>query len=308
MTEMSASETMRALPRFWRFLRKPLHDKSRSLYVRWKRMFPGVPFLMRLPFGAWWIARDDYLGSTLTCDGFERAERVFVERFLKPGMNVIDIGAHHGFYTLLMSKRVRGSGRVLAFEPSPRERKALLFHTRLNRCKNVEVHKWALGSLETNACLHVVQGFQTGFNSLRPPAVSCETRPVSVHVVRLDDWLAKHKIGHVDFMKIDVEGGELEMLKGAQLLLERQPRPLILVEVQDARTLPWGYRAKDIIEYLEKKGYRWFNLSADGFVEELNSSCNGFDGNYLACPEESLKRLAKLRDSLPLSAHGALNG
>jgi FkbM family methyltransferase len=305
---MNGSETMRGLPRFWQFLRKPLHDKSRSLYVRWKRLLPGVPFPIRLPFGAWWIARDDYLGSTLTYDGFERAERAFVQRFLKPGMTVIDIGAHHGFYTLLMSKCVRESGRVFAFEPSPRERKTLVFHTRLNRCTNVSIQKWALGSEETDACLHVVKGVQTGFNSLRPPAVSGETYPVSVHVVRLDDWLAKQTIGHVDFIKIDVEGGELEVFRGAPLLLERQPRPLILGEVQDPRTTPWGYRAKDIIEHLGKKGYIWFYLLADGSVEELNSSCDHFDGNFLACPEESLTELERLRRSAPLSAAAGVNG
>jgi FkbM family methyltransferase len=308
MTEVNGSETMLGLSRFWRFLGKPLHDKSRSLYVRWKRLLPWVPFPIRLPFGAWWIARDDYLGSTLTYDGFERAERAFVQRFLKPGMTVIDIGAHHGYYTLLMSKSVRGSGRVLAFEPSPRERKALLFHTRLNRCKNVTVQKWALGGEERDACLYVVQGLQTGFNSLRPAAISAEMCPVSVHVVRLDDWLAKHNISRVDFMKIDVEGGELEVLKGAQLLLERRPRPLVLGEVQDARTIPWGYRARDIIEHLGKKGYKWFCLLADGSVEEMNSSCDDFDGNFLACPEESLTELEKLRRSSPLSAAAAVNG
>jgi FkbM family methyltransferase len=62
-----------------------------------------------------------------------------VERFLKPNMTVLDIGTHHGFYSLLASYKVGATGQVIAFEPSPRERRRLLWHLRLNRKKNVLV-------------------------------------------------------------------------------------------------------------------------------------------------------------------------
>ena len=94
------------ISRVRRFLRKPSHEKSRSIYARWKKLFPAVPFPVRLPFGVWFVGRNDYLGSTLTFDGFEPTGRAFVQRFLRPGMTVLDIGAHHGFYTLLASKLV----------------------------------------------------------------------------------------------------------------------------------------------------------------------------------------------------------
>ena len=71
---MNESQTVGMVPRLWKFLRKPLHEQSRSFYARWKEHFPSVAVPVRLPFGAWWLARDDYLGSTLTFDGFEPAE------------------------------------------------------------------------------------------------------------------------------------------------------------------------------------------------------------------------------------------
>ena len=92
------------------FLRKPLHEKSRSFYARWRRIFPSLPFPVRLPYGAWFMARNDYFGPELTYDGFETVERAFVQNFLKPGMTVLDVGAHHGIYTLLASKLVGKSG------------------------------------------------------------------------------------------------------------------------------------------------------------------------------------------------------
>ena len=64
----------------------------------------------------------------------------------------------------------------------------------------------------------------------------------------------------MDFIKLDVEGAELDVLKGADLLLNRRPRPVILAEVQDVRTQPWGYRARDI-QHLSHKGYKWFRLT-----------------------------------------------
>jgi Methyltransferase FkbM domain len=88
-----------------------------------------------------------------------------------------------------------------------------------------------------------------------------------------------------------VEGGELSVLQGAQKLLESGPRPVILAEVQDIRTKPWGYPASEIIQYLSSKGYKWFSLTTDGAVAPLDVRAETFDGNFVACPEESERLL-----------------
>jgi FkbM family methyltransferase len=209
-------------------------------------------------------------------------------------MTVLDLGAHHGLYTLLASKRVGSRGKVIAFEPSPRERRALLLHLILNRCGNVKVEGLAVGNEDTEADLFVVEGTQTGCNSLKPPDVLSGTFPKRVRVVRIDGWLEKQKYGQIDFVKLDVEGAELEALKGASRLLERVPRPVILAEVQNVRTAAWGYRAKDILVHLNDKGYTWFRLSAEGTPEPLDLNAQDFDGNFVACPNE----LEPLRDHL----------
>jgi FkbM family methyltransferase len=251
-------------------------------------VFPDIPFPIRLPFGAWWLIRNDYSGTLIRKGRFENAEFAFVRRFLRPGMTVLDLGAHHGMYTLLASKRVGPTGKVFAFEPSPRERHALLQHTRLNRCRNVSVEGLALGTETGEADLFVVQGTQTGCNSLRPPAsdVRPDWSPVRVSVVRLDDWLEGKKIDLIDFVKIDVEGGELGVLKGARNLLRDRPRPIFLIEVQDIRTLQWGYTAREIVEFLANNDFIWFTLSPDGSTEDLDVNCLRFEGNLVACPKE----------------------
>jgi len=285
------------LPRMWRFLRKPWQEKANSVRFRWSAGIARIPKLMRLPFGAWWVLRKDNLGEPLRRESFETAELAFVGRFLRPGMTVLDLGAHHGLYTLLASKRVGKHGRVISFEPSPRERRALRLHVAMNGCWNVEIQGAALGKENTEASLFVVQGSQTGCNSLRPPVVESGTAPVRVRVIRLDDWLAGQKLEKVDLVKLDVEGGELPALEGAARLLEARPRPVILAEVQDVRTAPWGYRARDILNYLAEKQYKWFRLSQSGSIRLLDLSARDFDGNYVACPNERAEDLRQRFES-----------
>src|SRR5580658_2066437 len=286
MIATKVSEMQGALPRAWRFLHKSGREKARSFYFRWIRVFPNVPVPVRLPFGAWWLARNDYLGATLFYEGFENAERSFVQSFLRPGMTVLDIGAHHGYYTLLASRRVGPSGRVLAFEPSPRERNRLNLHLRFNRCKNVSVESCALGDADSAGQLFLAPTNESGFNSLRKPDVLGATTPISVVVQRLDQVLVNQRIESVDFVKLDVEGAELSVLKGAHELLTKRPRPTILAEVQDVRTNPWGYEAKEIVRFLNDLDYRWYAPTAGGSLEEMDVRLEKYDGNFVAVPEE----------------------
>jgi hypothetical protein len=113
------------------------------------------------------------------------------------------------------------------------------------------------------------------------------TSIVPVHVISLDQWRADHLAGSVDFIKLDVEGAELSVLQGAEKLLGHRQRPVILAEVQDIRTQPWGYRAREIISFLTERGYKWFSISADGSLAPLPILAETFDGNFVACPEES---------------------
>src|SRR6266852_2983226 len=125
--------------RIWGFLQRPRRAQYISLAYRARRVFPEMPIPLRLPFSAWWLAQKSALDDDLIHEGFEEAEMAFVEKLLQPGMTVLDAGAHHGLHTLLASKRVGRRGRVIAFEPSPRERRALRLHVAMNGCWNVEI-------------------------------------------------------------------------------------------------------------------------------------------------------------------------
>jgi tRNA (mo5U34)-methyltransferase len=272
--------------RIGRFLASPARRKYLTLAHRARRAFPSMAIPLRLPFGAWWLAEKSALDHELMYNEYEGTETKFVQKLLRPGMTVVDVGAHHGLYTLLLSKRVGRTGRVLAFEPSPRERRRLEKHLRFNRCANVEVVPCAAGSEASEADLFLVDGYQDWCNSLRPPEVDESTKRVRVQVRRLDDVLAELRVSKVDFIKVDVEGGELCFLEGARRLLQGESRPAILAEVQDIRTQAWGYAAREIIQFLVRMDYRWFVIAAKGALLPISCEQESYNANLVALPTE----------------------
>jgi FkbM family methyltransferase len=284
--------------RLGRFLRKPAAEQRRSMLLRWLQHGPGIPVPMRVPEIGWWLARNDFCGRAMLDDSFEKSERRFVESVLRKGMTVLDIGAHHGLYTLLASRKVGPQGCVVAFEPSTRERNTLRRHLRLNRCKNVRVEDVALGREAGSGELYVVEGIQTGCNCLRPPNIAEPTTKIAVEICTLDQRLERLGIQQVDFVKIDAEGAELEVFIGARRLFERQPRPVILVEVHDTRTIAWGYRSREIVAFLRKRGYRCFVLSEHAALEPMPDDIGEFNENVVAFPEETCVPGLRLRPRL----------
>src|SRR5436190_22755685 len=243
----------------------PLRPRLRRL---WNRLLPHTSLPLRVSPGLWWIAENDAVSDMLFEGTFERDERALVDAFVKPGMTVLDVGAHAGLYTMIAAKRARRGGRVIAFEPSSRERARLVRHLRLNGSAGVTVEPIALGAVDGEVDLFIVDTNQTGCNSLR--SVPGEHAvPTRVPIRRLDAYAAEHGLDRVDFVKMDIEGGERDALVGAEGLF-RRTRPALLVEIEPARIAPWGYEPREIFELVAGWGYEWEPAGR---------------GNYLARPK-----------------------
>jgi FkbM family methyltransferase len=280
--------------RVGRFLASPARRKYITLANRARRLFPDMPIPLRLPFGAWWLAEKSALDHQLIYGEFERMEMGFVKRLLRRDMTVVDVGAHHGLYTLLASKRVGSDGRVVAIEPSPRECVRLEKHLRINRCSNVELVACAVGEDPAETDLYVVDGIHDWCNSLRPPATDEPAKTVRVQLRRLDEILSDLQISEVDFIKLDVEGAELSVLLGAIGLLHRESRPAMLVEVQDVRTQRWGYAAREILQFLIRMDYQWFAIAAKGALLPISCREQTYDANLVALPVERTEEFLSL--------------
>lgn len=137
-----------------------------------------------------------------------------------PGDVVCDVGAHMGYFTAIAALRAGPTGRVYAFEPRPLNHGLLQRHVRVNGLAQVETIRAAVGEEPGVARFESRTG--TGTGRLAPGG------PLEVDVVALDVLLAEGRIRPPDVIKVDVEGGELGVLRGAAGILERvRPRLLL---------------------------------------------------------------------------------
>ena len=170
---------------------------------------------------------------------------------VREGSCALDIGAHIGYYTLLLSKLVGSRGKVIAFEPLPENFDVLEENIQLNLGCHVEAVNKAV--FESSSQLEL--GFTT--DSPFPGTASLFAEPglplVRVDAVSLDDFLHDRN-ERIDFIKIDVEGAEEQVLQGARRTIERD-HPTLIIEVhhpgyapETSRVLPilasWGYRTR----------------------------------------------------------------
>ena len=168
------------------------------------------------------------------CGSFEPNEFAFLDRTLKPGMVFIDVGANDGYYTLFAARKVGPGGRVLAIEPSSREREHLRRNLERNAIANVAVVPVALGAVAVTAELKLADGLHAGHNTLGDFAhndvVAAGTERVLVET--LDSLAARLEMTRIDVVKIDVEGAEASVIAGARGVLMSM-RPLLLLEIDD---------------------------------------------------------------------------
>jgi hypothetical protein len=88
---------------------------------------------------------------------------------------------------------------------------------------------------------------------------------------------------------MDIEGGEFDVIRGATKLFEQRPRPIILCELIDQLTQLWDYEAREIVIYLNKVGFQWFEMVGEGLrLAPLPIGKTSFNGNYVAVPEEKM--------------------
>jgi FkbM family methyltransferase len=154
----------------------------------------------------------------------EPGTTAIIKRTLRPGMTAVDVGAHFGYFTVLFAKYVRKNGRVYAFEPDPRSFQILEQNTK--RFENVRRVNAAVFDRGTAVTLY--RSEKSSHNSLWPQVIHVPVGSISVNAVRLDKELDRVS---PDFVKIDAEGCELEVLESMKGLLARSPNITLLVEL-----------------------------------------------------------------------------
>ncbi|CCE02055.1 FkbM family methyltransferase [Bradyrhizobium sp. STM 3809] len=176
-----------------------------------------------------------------------RTELAELRHHIRPGDIVCDVGANKGSFLYWLA-RWSAPGRVIAFEPQPDLADGLARMCSQFALDNVVVEPRAAFSCTSRKTLFVPDGHQPGASLLQPAERS---KAIAVQTVALDDYLPAN--GHVSAIKIDVEGAELDVLRGAERTL-RRCRPLLVVECD--RRLATLARMKQTFALLLGLGYR----------------------------------------------------
>ncbi len=250
-------------------------DRSGNVYIILKN---GIRF--------WWIPRDPYslLGMPLR-GNFEPECTSLLAKLIKKGDTVFDVGANFGWYSCHFAQLVGERGKVHVFEPTNAIedlKNNLILNEFKSRCILNQV---ALGEKEGKEALFIPQKLGTAFASLREHSYdnSSKTHKISVPIEKLDDYVLSNKIEKVDFIKMDVEGGEYLVLKGAEIVL-KQYSPVIMLELHESHTKCFGYSPEELIIYLGDLGYYLYEIDENevGSVKEVISSENTNNYNFLA--------------------------
>ena len=222
------------------------------------------------------------------CGSFEPNEFAFLDRVLKPGMVFVDVGANDGYFTLFAARRVGPAGRVIAAEPSSRERAHLQRNLGRNGLDNVTVVPAAIGAVSGLADLHLAHGVHAGHNTLGSFAHDDVVRASleRVPIEPLDSVIARLGLARVDFVKIDVEGAEAKVVAGASSVLNAM-RPLLLLEVNDKALRAQGNCADSLIATLRHDlRYEIFVFSPVSGLLEKPRDGDSLSANVVAIPSE----------------------
>ena len=180
-------------------------------------------------------------------------EEDIIEHFTpKGGDIVVDIGAHMGRYTIISSKRVGANGKVVAIEADPSNFEMLKSNIKLNQLTNVTPLNYAVYSKETKIKLYLpeVESGYTIYNTIMYNRARTEDKFVEVNANTLDHLLQLKGIMEINWVKIDVEGAELEVLKGATNVLPKSKDIALLMEVHGLN----NYRP--VVEFLSSYNFK----------------------------------------------------
>lgn len=190
----------------------------------------------------------EYIDRAIYFETFEVLSTRIIRRYLCPGDVFIDIGANVGYYSLLAKKQVGPSGRVLAFEPNPQTVKRLRRNTAINPGLEIEIFDVALSDRTEDVTLYSPPGSHSGETSLRKQDGWTAAVTTTASARRLDDIIPSD-LPRVDCLKIDVEGAECLVLRGAERTIQAF-MPSILLEMNERASSKFGHHRLDALKML----------------------------------------------------------
>jgi FkbM family methyltransferase len=245
----------------------------------WRRSVSFRGFRFSPPTLDRWVALQAHRAGLMG-----KAEFLFFDRLIGRNWQIADIGANQGLYTLYFSRQ-SPDGRVYAFEPDPRLFAALRNNVQRNGAENVDLFNAAVASQTATLTLRVGR-FNRGDNRIvRNEVAGLET--VGVEALPLDQAIAG---GRLDLLKVDVQGFEVQVLRGAEHLIRANPDLVIFLEFW-----PYGLKAcdsapEDLLEILLNAGFSVFRFVNPETIEPFVYRADEWDRASQFCNLVAAKR------------------
>ena len=195
---------------------------------------------------------------------YERKKINVVRKLLKPGMTFIDIGSNKGDFSLIASRIVGDDGTIMAFEPEPNNCKWIRKSIDLNGYNNITLLEMALG--EENLKTKLYLGEKSGWHSLIPSLPSRNNGVIEVEKRTLDSILEERNCKHVDLLKIDVEGFEVMVLKGAYQTLLNNQGVVILLDMHPHLGVDPG----EVCGFLKDIGFTLYEMNSQNRLKTVS--------------------------------------
>ncbi len=254
---------------------------AKALYNYESEQINGVDLVVPLQNNGLlcFVSTKDLIGWKIFFFGeYEADTNRVLAKYIKPGDTVIEAGANIGSETLLISKLI-GSGKLFAFEPNPYTFERMKMNLQINELTNVEACDIALG--EQDGVIHFniyPKNFCNSGMSSKYMETS-RTRKIDIVQQKLDSFVQQHGIAKVDFIKMDIQGAEMDMISGG-LETIRRDKPSIFTEACE----PYN-DTKLLYRTLKDCGYNIYLIGAhDTILMENEASVK--DGNWLAMPAQ----------------------
>jgi len=247
--------------------------------------------LVRTEVGYMICSSDDSALSSILLEAgeLEPGVRRLIQKILHPTDVFVDVGANIGMHTIAAGKNVQQGGRVIAFEPYPPTMHLLEQSIFLNGlAETVELKPYAVANVAGEVPFYM--GATSGHHSLYVPADASPLKTVSVPVVRLDDVLGRDLI--VKLVKVDVEGAEIDVVKGGLSILQAQSNIGLIVEFGLSHIERAGYTPQQWLSVFKELGfvYRVIDPISGGLQEVSEQALFAMDATNLLFlrPESSV--------------------
>jgi len=183
----------------------------------------------------------------------------FLQEETKQGDTILDIGAHIGLFAVIAAKLVSPNGKVYAFEPTPKTNDILHKTIAINHLdKIIEPRNEAMGKSPGKTTFYISDNIGDNGNSLVSYKKDRKLNGIEVTILTVDDFVKQQNLQRVDFIKIDVEGAELDTLLGAIETFENL-RPACILAIHPEPIATKGDSMKDIYNLVKSLDYHIYD-------------------------------------------------